>query len=620
MLTIKNISKKYANEENFVLDNVNLTFHNGLTAIVGESGSGKSSLLNIIGGLDLNYSGNIYFNDILIDKYNVDEFKKNNIGFIFQSFNLLPSLTAYENVKIMQNIHMKNDKNKIYKLFKKLKIDNIMDKMPNELSGGQKQRVAIARALINDPKIILADEPTGSLDKNNSKIVLDILKEISKDNKIVIVVTHSNVVSENADNIIEINSSRAFKRKEKKVNELIMCDSSRNKKTSLITLLKISFKNLLRNKKRNLLIILGSSIGIFGISFMFFLSNGIKNYVKNEIEANVNPRLIELNKSSDLLEVSYFNSKDLDKIKKIDDVVSVHKQLTISQLSSLEDNAKFDLTSLSTFNHLDKKLLEIGNIPKEGEIVISKCVAKKINSNYKELINKKITLNIIDNNKPAIIKENIVISGIIKDEEFLDNMSYAYVNYNYLEDLYSKNNIELKPTLLNIKVNKIENVNKVKSKLKKLGYSISNSEKMINKIIHYINLISYILIGISGISLIVSSIMIIVVMYINVIERTKEIGIFRAFGVKVSEIKKMFLFEASLIGLFSGIYGCFISSIFGIIINQITKYSFKNSFVDINFKHILISVLISTIICTLSGLKPAKRASKLNTIDSLRYE
>ena len=620
MIAIKNVSKKYENEENFVLDNINLVFNNGLTAIEGESGSGKSSLLNIIGGLDQKYSGSLYSNDLLINKNNVDDYKKNSIGFVFQSFNLLPHLNAYENVRVMQNIHNKNDKKKIIDLFKKLKIDNIMYKMPNELSGGQKQRVAIARALINDPKIILADEPTGALDNKNSEIVINILKEISKENKIVIVVTHSKKVSERADYIYQISSGKVITKKRKNVKEIIIEQKNKKSKINLITLLKISLKNILRNKKRNLLIVLGSSIGIFGISFMLFLGSGIKKYIRNEIENNMNPRMIEVNKTDDILNYSYFDKNDLNKIKKIKHITSVNKEFTISQLSSLELKEKYDLSSLSTFNYLDKKMIEYGNAPKDNEIAISKNVSNLISNNYKDVIGKKVMLNVIDNNKPLLIKKEVTISGIIKEEELLDKISYAYIKYDYLDKIYKENNIELRPTLLNIKVDNIKNVKEVKNKIKKQGYSISNSSKIVNKIIYYVDMISYILIGISSISLIVSSIMIIVVMYINVIERTKEIGIYRAFGVKVSDIKKMFLYESSLIGLLSGIYGCIVSSVFGILINSITKKTYKYSFIDINIKHIILCIILSIIVCTISGIKPSKKASKLNVVDSLRYE
>lgn len=619
MLELKNISKKYLNEEGYILDNINLKFSTGLTVIIGESGSGKSSLLNIIGGLDENYFGKLYLNEKLIDKNNIDLYKKNNIGFIFQSFNLLPHLTAYENVKIMSEINSKNNKNEITNLFKKLNIENIINKYPNELSGGQKQRVAIARALVNNPRIILADEPTGSLDKKNSEIVLNILKEISKD-KIVIVVTHSKRVSDKADNVLEIFNSKVIIRKKSKIKEEIIYEPKKIKKASLKSLIKISLKNIIRNIKRNILIIIGSSIGIFGISFMFFLSNGIKNYVKKEIDLNLNPTQIEINKTNDIFDLSYFDEKEIEKIRKINNIKKNYKQLTISNLSSIINNNKYDIISLSTFENIKKDNIKYGNISKNNEILISNYLANKIDSNYKNIIGKEFELCIVDNDKPSIIKDKVKISGIIKDEDFLDNVSYAYINYSYLENLYKKNNLSLKPSIINVEVNNVDNVEKTKKEIKKLGFSISNSSKFLNKILEYVDIISYILIGISGISLIVSSIMILVVMYINVIERTKEIGIFRAFGIKINEIKNMFLFESFLIGLFSGIYGCAISCILGFIVNNITKRKYNNSFILVDIKYILISILISIIVSSISGLNPAKKASKLNTIDSLRYE
>lgn len=619
MLQLKNVSKKYQNEDCYVLDNINLKLYNGFTAIVGESGSGKSTLLNIIGGLDTNFFGNIYFNEQLIDKDNIEIYKKNNIGFIFQSFNLLPNLTAYENVKLMGDLNSNNNKNKIIKLFKKLNILNVMDKMPNELSGGQKQRVAIARALVNNPRIILADEPTGSLDKNNSEKVIEILKEISKD-KIVIVVTHSKKVAENADNIIEIFNSKAVYRRKKEQKHEIMFMNRESKKVNILTLFKMSFKNLISNFKRNLLIILGSSIGIFGISLMFFLSDGIKKYVKKEIDLNINPRLVEVNKNSDILNISYFEEKDLDKIRNIDEINKINKGITISNLVSIEKDKKYDIMSFSTFNSLSKNLIKIGKKPKENQIAISKNLAKKLEDDFRDVIGNKYDIYIIENSKPQIIKEQVEVSGIINDDELMKNVNYAYISYKYLDKIYEKNNAKLKPTVVNIEVDSDKNVEKVKNILEKKGFSTSNSSKFLNQILNYVDIISFVLIGISSISLIVSSIMILVVMYINVIERTKEIGILRAFGIKVNEIKNIFLIESSLIGLFSGILGIIISSFISLIINKITYNKFEDYFINVSFKYIILSILISVITSSLAGLKPSEKASKLNTIDSLRYE
>lgn len=625
-LELKNIVKKYNNEKEKILDDVNITFSKGeFVSILGESGSGKSTLMNIIGGLDLNYSGNVIYNNKKLEKSNVDDYRKNKIGFIFQSFNLFSHLTAFENVKLVQEINSNNDSDKIIKLFKKLNIENIMDKKPNQLSGGQKQRVAIARALINDPEIILADEPTGALDNKNTSNIINILKDISKEGKIVIIVTHSEEVAKNSSRIIKINDGKVLIDKTNYVTDITYNENklTKKRKISMFSLLKIAFRNLKKNIKRNLLIILGTSIGIFSISFMLFLNSGIKKYINDQLVNSENANVIEIKKSNDILKEEKFESEDIEKISNINHVDKVYKNISISSLSSINYlDKKYELMSFSTYTNINKKELKYGNICKDNEIVISEYLAKSMTNNIKSLIGKEVNLYLLENSKPLIMEKKVIISGIIKNtnNEFIDNMNFAYIQYNNLEKIYSDNNIKLNPTNLSIKIDNIKNSDSVKKRLDFYNYSHSNMSKMIDSITKYIDIITFILIGISGVSLIVSSIMIFIIMYINVIERTKEIGILKSLGCKETNIKLIFVLESFLIGLFSGIYGCLASSIITKIINSYTMSKYKSLFIDINLKYAFVTILISIFISVVSGLKPSIKASKLDPVESLRYE
>ena len=625
-LELKNIVKKYNNEKEKILDDVNITFSKGeFVSILGESGSGKSTLMNIIGGLDLNYSGNVMYNNRKLEKSNVDDYRKNKIGFIFQSFNLFSHLTAFENVKLVQEINSNSDSDKIIDLFKKLNIEDIMDKKPNQLSGGQKQRVAIARALINDPEIILADEPTGALDNKNTSNIIKILKDISKEGKIVIIVTHSEEVAKNSSRIIKINDGKVLIDKTNYVTDITYNENklTKKRKISIFSLLKIAFRNLKKNIKRNLLIILGTSIGIFSISFMLFLNSGIKKYINDQLVNSENANVIEVKKSNDILKEEKFENEDIEKISNINHVNKVYKNTSISGLSSINYlDKKYELMSISTYTNINKKELKYGNICKDNEIVISEYLAKSMINNIKSLIGKEVTLYLLENSKPLIMEKKVIISGIIKNtnNEFIDNMNFAYIPYNSLEKMYSDNNIKLNPTNLSIKIDNIKNSDSVKKRLEFYNYSHSNMSKMIDSITKYIDIITFILIGISGVSLIVSSIMIFIIMYINVIERTKEIGILKSLGCKETNIKLIFVLESFLIGLFSGIYGCLASSIITKIINSYTLSKYKSLFIDINLKYVFITILISIFISVVSGLKPSIKASKLDPVESLRYE
>ncbi len=625
-LELKNIVKKYNNEKEKILDDVNITFSKGeFVSILGESGSGKSTLMNIIGGLDLNYSGNVMYNNRKLEKSNVDDYRKNKIGFIFQSFNLFSHLTAFENVKLVQEINSNSDSDKIIDLFKKLNIEDIMDKKPNQLSGGQKQRVAIARALINDPEIILADEPTGALDNKNTSNIIKILKDISKEGKIVIIVTHSEEVAKNSSRIIKINDGKVLIDKTNYVTDITYNENklTKKRKISIFSLLKIAFRNLKKNIKRNLLIILGTSIGIFSISFMLFLNSGIKKYINDQLVNSENANVIEVKKSNDILKEEKFENEDIEKISNINHVNKVYKNTSISGLSSINYlDKKYELMSLSTYTNINKKELKYGNVCKDNEIVISEYLAKSMINNIKSLIGKEVTLYLLENSKPLIMEKKVIISGIIKNtnNEFIDNMNFAYIPYNSLEKMYSDNNIKLNPTNLSIKIDNIKNSDSVKKRLDFYNYSHSNMSKMIDSITKYIDIITFILIGISGVSLVVSSIMIFIIMYINVIERTKEIGILKSLGCKETNIKLIFVLESFLIGLFSGIYGCLASSIITKIINSYTLSKYKSLFIDINLKYVFITILISIFISVVSGLKPSIKASKLDPVESLRYE
>jgi len=212
MIKINNLSKIYKDNTQ-ALDNVNLTLNNNFISIVGQSGSGKSTLLNMIGGIDRPTSGEIIIDDLDISKLDDNElslYRNKNIGFIFQSFYLNGNYKVIENVMlplIIANIKKKEREILATEVLVKLGILHLKDKYASEISGGEAQRVAIARAIVNNPKILLADEPTGNLDSKNGIMVMDLLKEISKD-RMVIMVTHNLDYTKYSDEVITISDGK----------------------------------------------------------------------------------------------------------------------------------------------------------------------------------------------------------------------------------------------------------------------------------------------------------------------------------------------------------------------------------------------------------------------------
>ena len=293
MLKLIDIKKDYYvsgnNEPVKALKGITLNFReNEFVSNLGPSGCGKTTLLNIIGGLDKYTSGDLVIDGVSTKKYkdrDWDIYRNHRIGFIFQSYNLIPHQTILENVELALTISGVSKQERIEKAKKSLDrvgLEGLYNKKPNQLSGGQCQRVAIARALVNEPDILLADEPTGALDTTTSKQIMDLISDISKE-KLVIMVTHNPEIAEQY-------STRIIKL----VDGLVVNDSNpfddqntikarlRGKekaKMSFFTAFKLSFRNLISKFKRTILVCIAGSIGIVGVSTVLAVSSGIHGYI-----------------------------------------------------------------------------------------------------------------------------------------------------------------------------------------------------------------------------------------------------------------------------------------------------------------------------------------------------
>ena len=292
MLELKDIKKSYVIGETkqLVLKGIDLKFRKSeFTSILGSSGSGKTTLLNIIGGLDKYDSGDLVIDGISTSRYkdaDWDSYRNYRVGFIFQSYNLIMHQSILANVEMaltLSGVSKQERKDKAKEALIKVGLEDHIDKKPNQLSGGQMQRVAIARALVNDPEIILADEPTGALDSTTSVQIMDLLKEIAGD-KLVIMVTHNpELAKQYSSRIIElqegliINDSDPFTGDE----ECVKTEPAKKTAMSLMTSLSLSFNNLLTKKGRTFLTAVAGSIGIIGIALILSLSNGINKMAKD---------------------------------------------------------------------------------------------------------------------------------------------------------------------------------------------------------------------------------------------------------------------------------------------------------------------------------------------------
>lgn len=297
MLQLKDIVKKYSTggTEVEVLKNVNISFRESeFVSILGASGSGKTTLLNIIGGLDKYSSGDMLLMGRSTKEFtdrDWDSYRNGTIGFVFQSYNLIAHLSVLENVKLALSISGESNKENDIKAKKALEdvgLGDHLHKKPNQLSGGQMQRVAIARALVTDPKIILADEPTGALDSKTSVQVMELIKEISKE-KLVIMVTHNpELARKYSDRIVSVKDGEIIE-DTKPYIEQEGNNGYELKKTAMTfsSAIKSSFKNLLTKKFRSLMTVVASSIGIISIGLVLAISSGMDKYIQTMQNENL---------------------------------------------------------------------------------------------------------------------------------------------------------------------------------------------------------------------------------------------------------------------------------------------------------------------------------------------
>ena len=381
MLRLENIKKVYkaGNNEVEALKGISISFRkNEFVSILGPSGCGKTTLLNIIGGLDKASEGDLFIDNISTKNFkdkDWDNYRNKRIGFVFQSYNLIPHQTLLENVELALTIggFKKEERIKRAKeVLNKVGLEKEYNKKPNQLSGGQCQRVAIARALVNDPEILLADEPTGALDTNTSIQVMELLKEVAKE-RLVIMVTHNpELAYKYSTRIVKLLDGNIVSdsNEYQEINEEIVENSDlikdKKSKLSFFQALRLSMQNLISKYKRTILICFAGSIGIIGVGVVLAVSSGVTNYI-NEVEndmLNGNPLTIsetQFDISSLLSSMSQSQQQEIIKDNTEDGVINVDGVLEdiIDQASNIEEsliNNTLSLDYLEYVSNLDSSL------------------------------------------------------------------------------------------------------------------------------------------------------------------------------------------------------------------------------------------------------------------------
>ena len=364
MLQIRDIHKEYktGNLVQKALDGVSLNLRdNEFVAILGPSGSGKTTLLNIIGGLDRYDKGDLIINGVSTKRYkdrDWDSYRNHTIGFVFQSYNLIPHQTVLSNVELaltISGISGKERKQRALDALDKVGLREQAHKKPNQMSGGQMQRVAIARALVNDPDILLADEPTGALDTETSIQVMDLLKEVAKDRLVVMVTHNPELAEEYATRIVKLKDGKIIADSdpfdpEMRSDALAPVHKNLGKASmSFLTALALSFNNLWTKKTRTVLVAFAGSIGIIGIALILSLSNGINTYIDRIESQTLSQYPLSIERSTVSFMSMMMVSTDTWEPAKEGEVTEVP---SVSQiLSTVRTN---DLISLKTYFDTEK--------------------------------------------------------------------------------------------------------------------------------------------------------------------------------------------------------------------------------------------------------------------------
>ena len=423
MLEIKNIGKVYYSEDfkQTALNNVSISFReNEFVSILGPSGSGKTTFLNIIGGLDKFTSGDLIINGKSTKKYSDrdwDTYRNHSIGFVFQSYNLIPHQNILANVELaltLSGVQKSERRKKALEALKKVGLEDHIKKRPNQLSGGQMQRVAIARALVNNPDILLADEPTGALDSKTSKQIMDLLKEVAKD-RLVIMVTHNKELAEEySTRIIELRDGKVigdtmpFDIVEEKSENIKAKRTSMSYKTAL----SLSLNNLMTKKGRTILTAFAGSIGIIGIALILSLSSGVQDYIDRVQEETLTSYPLTIESTTiDMTSAMMQHAAKIEESQKNKNENKIYSNDRIGDILSIMSN-QIQSNNLEQFkNYIESK---------ESNI---KEYVSEINYEY----NLDLQLFTEKNDKILQVNPNTVLTNLGLKEDSVQNMMIGKV-------------------------------------------------------------------------------------------------------------------------------------------------------------------------------------------------
>jgi len=647
MIKLEFIKKNYTLGKTTLtaLDNINLKIEQGeFLSIIGRSGSGKSTLLNVIGLLDTPDEGKyeLFGKDIsLFNDTELAQMRNKVFGFVFQQFHLLPRLTALENVKLslLYSGNLENSDKRSISALEKVGLMERQNHRPNELSGGQQQRVAIARALVNNPSIILADEPTGNLDSRSGKEILEILKNLNSEGSTVIIVTHDELVAKETNRTIKISDGRisedtGFSKKEKK----IFYDVSQKSKASFLNEISENFftglNALLNNKTRTFLSMLGILIGVAAVITMIALGTGARKSVEAQF-SSLGASILTLRPGPfrhggvwlEPGSVTRFTQLDAESIKENVANIKSISPVVSGKVTVAFKNKNYRTQLIGASSEYEN--MKVGK-PQSGRFftpeedksrkrvaLLGKTVIKEISPNS-SIIGETIKINKISFLVIGVLKERGASGFRDEDDVVIIPINTAmkrvlgkqYVDSIEIE-VADKTKINDAEEAIKTHIIKKHDIPESKSET----FNIRNMAAIREALSSASRIMSLLLAIIAAISLVVGGIGIMNIMLVSVTERTKEIGLRKAIGANNLAILTQFLIEAMIISGSGGIMGILIGIAATKIISGITEWT-----TIISLFSVIISFLFSFVIGIIFGIWPAKKASKLNPVEALRYE
>jgi macrolide transport system ATP-binding/permease protein len=653
IIEIKHLNKTYrtGKVEFQALDDVSVTVEKGeFVAIMGPSGSGKSTLMHLMGFLDSPDSGSYIINGRETSGLSDDEYaqlRSSVIGFVFQQFHLLARESTIENVELPLIYAGNPDSNgRGLKLLKDVGLASKGNNMPNELSGGERQRVAVSRALINDPDIILADEPTGNLDSKSQTEIMEILSALNKSGKTVIVVTHDEEVSEYAARIIKIRDGKVVSDEKKKGKNYTTPDELAvkrgNEKSALkpvisriefIDYIRQAYNSIVGNKMRSILSMLGILIGVAAVIAMLGVGQGAKDSIAKSLSSLGSNLLTVIPGNTRVGGVSMgtgtvtrFTEQDIEALQKLPDVKFVSGTVSgRGQVTYADKNWNTTVQGVGiNYPEMRNSVPDFGSFFTEEDSLGRKKVC---------VIGATVVANIFGDTDPVgkEIKINRVafkVIGILpvkgatgwRDQDDIIIMPLSTAMYRLLGKIYVDSiDVQVKDIkLMDDAENEITQVIRKRHRItdpNDSSFQIMNMAELQKTFSQTSEAMSLLLGFIAAISLLVGGIGIMNIMLVSVTERTREIGLRKAIGAKRKDILTQFLIEAVLMTFLGGVAGILLGGLIALLISIFARWS-----VNVSAFAVVGVTLFSVAVGVVFGIMPARKAAELSPIDALRYE